>query len=77
MANDEADKIAGAGLAAGAVVAALLEVLHSKGALTLDESRNILDMAMRAVAPHMRNPAGFEASQIIGALQRGRFSARG
>jgi hypothetical protein len=77
MANTEADKATGIGLAGGAVVAALLDTLHTKGVLTLNESRDVLEAAMRALAPHMRTPAGYEASQIIGALQRGRFTARG
>jgi hypothetical protein len=77
MANTESDKIAGAGLAGGAVVAALLDTLHTKGVLSLDECRGVLDAAMKALTPHMRTPAGFEASQIIATLLRGRFTARG
>lgn len=76
MANTEIDKIAGVGLAGGAVVSALLDTICTKGILTLDESRGVLDTAMKALAPHMRTPAGYEASQIIGALMRGRFTAR-
>jgi hypothetical protein len=70
------DKVAGKGLAAGAIASALLELLHTKGILTLDQSRDVLLKAMDVLAPHMSTPAGIEANQIIGGLLRGPFSAR-
>ncbi len=56
---------------------ALLETLFDNNVLTLDQARTILDRAMRSLGPSvMATPGGFQASQIIGALQRGKFSAR-
>jgi hypothetical protein len=77
MPNTEADKMTGVGLAGGAVVSALLDTLYAKGILSLEESRSVLSSAMNALAPHQRTPAGYEASQIIAALMRVRFSQRG
>jgi hypothetical protein len=74
MPNTEADKMTGVGLAGGAVVSALLDTLYAKGILS---SRSVLSSAMNALAPHQRTPAGYEASQIIAALMRVRFSQRG
>jgi hypothetical protein len=67
---------AGTALAGGAVAASLLEILYDEGILTLEDSRLVLDRAMKSLAPVMQTEAGFHASQIIGALQRGKFSAR-
>jgi hypothetical protein len=72
------DVFAGAtALAGGAIAAATLDALFDKGILTLEESRAILDRAMKSLAPAMQTEAGINASKIIGSLQRGRFSARG
>ncbi len=73
MVDTSAEKMIGVGLAGGVVICALLDTLHAKGILTLEESRNILDDALRAVGPYAQSPEGFEAMQIIGLL-RGRFS---
>jgi hypothetical protein len=64
-------------LAGGAVATALLQALFDKDILTLDEARGVLQSAIRSLAPVMQTPAGFRASQVIGDLQRGKFSARG
>jgi hypothetical protein len=74
-----ADKTAlamGTALAGGAIAAALLETLFDKGILDLDESRDVLDRAMKTLGPVMQTDLGFQASSVIGALQRGKFSAR-
>jgi polyhydroxyalkanoate synthesis regulator phasin len=64
-------------IAGGAITAALIETLFDKGVLTLDEARAILNSAMRSISPYVQEgEAAFEASQIIGGLLRGKFSAR-
>ena len=75
--TDNTDMAMGTALAGGAVATALLEVLFESGILTLDKSRTVLDRAMNSLAPIMQTPAGYQAAQVIGALQRGKFSARG
>jgi hypothetical protein len=68
----------GSAIAGGAIATALIEVLFDKKALTLDEARTVLDRAMRMVGAYAAQAnGGFEASQIIGSLLRGRFTARG
>jgi hypothetical protein len=67
--------IDGAALAGGAIAAALLEALFVKGALSLDESRAVLQAAMGSLAPIIRTAQGASAVRIIGDLQRGKFSA--
>ena len=67
----------GTALVGGALATALLEALFDKGILNLSESRAVLDRAMKSLAPVMQTPAGFHAAGIIGALQRGKFTARG
>jgi hypothetical protein len=75
----EAEKIraSGTAIAGGAIASAVLEALFAKGILSLDESRAVLDRALRSVAPHVHTPEGLEAAQIIGSLQHGRFAAHG
>lgn len=67
----------GTALVGGAIAVALLETLFENGFLTLETSRSVLDRAIKSLAPVMQTPAGFQAVGIIGALQRGKFSARG
>lgn len=66
----------GEALAGGAIAAALLEALFDKGILDLNESRAVLERAMKSLAPVMQTVPGMTAAGIIGALQRGKFSAR-
>jgi len=47
-----------------------------KGTLTLEESRTILDRALRNVSFHHQADGAREAVDIITKLMRGRFSAR-
>jgi hypothetical protein len=51
----------------------LLDTLHTKGILTLDERRNILDAALASLGPCAESREGFEAAQVIGLL-RARFA---
>jgi hypothetical protein len=74
---DKDDLATGTAWAGAAIAAALLETLFDKGILTREESRGVLDRAMKALAPVMQTPAGFQASRVIGTLQTGKFSARG
>jgi hypothetical protein len=74
----EAELAAGTALAGGAIAAALLETLFDKKILSLEEARTVLSEASRGLSPVViRTPEGYHASQIIGQLQRGKFSARG
>ena len=63
------EKMTGIGLAGGLVVSALLDTLHTKGVLTLEESRNISDAALASIGPSAESREGFEATQIIGLLR--------
>jgi hypothetical protein len=67
----------GTALAGGAIAAALLEALYDKGILNLDESRAVLDKAIKSLTPVMQMEGGMQAARIIGSLQSGKFSARG
>jgi hypothetical protein len=75
MANGS-DQAAATGLAGGAIAIELLETLFDKGVLSLDDSRGILERAMKSLGPVMQSPNGLHAARIIGALQTGKFSAR-
>jgi hypothetical protein len=69
------DRLAlGSAIAGGAIAAALIETLFDKGALTLEESRTVLDRALRNVSLHHQADGAREAVDIIGRLMRGRFS---
>ena len=78
MANSNTgDKLAlGSAIAGGALVAALIEVLFDKGALTLEESRTILDRALRNISFHQRANGAREAADVITKLMQGRFASR-
>ena len=75
--SDSATQAQAAALAGGAVASALLQTLFDKGILTLDESRTVLDRAMRSLGLVIQSPEGMIAAKIIAELQRGKFSARG
>jgi hypothetical protein len=55
----------------------LLETLFDKKILSLEDARTVLSEASRGLSPVLRTPEGYHASHIIGALQKGKFSARG
>lgn len=61
-------------IAGGAVSFALLDLLHAKGIITLDEARSVLQNAIKQISAAGND--GFEASRIIADLLSGRFSAR-
>jgi hypothetical protein len=64
-------------IAGGAISASLLDTLHEKGILDLMETRGVLDKAMKRIGPFAQDPAGFQASQIIADLLKGKYTARG
>jgi hypothetical protein len=66
----------GTAIAGGAIAAALIERLFDKGVLSLDDARGVLDSAMRPAGRHAHSEGGYEASQIIASMMRGKFSAR-
>jgi len=75
--SNTGDKLAlGSAIAGGALVAALIEVLLDKGALTLEESRTILDRALRNISFHQRANGAREAAEVITKLMQGRFASR-
>ena len=54
-ADSTGDKLAlGSAITGGAIAAALIETLFDKGALTLEESRTVLDRAPRNISFHHR-----------------------
>jgi hypothetical protein len=77
MSDNQNANAMGSALAGGAIAAAVLERLFDKGIFTLDESRAILQSAMKSIAPVIQSPEGLFAYRLIGDLQRGKFSARG
>ncbi len=60
----------GTAIAAGTITAALLDHLVKTGALTVPAVREILHAANAALATRVREPEGYEAVRIIGALLR-------
>src|SRR5262249_45189486 len=75
--NDTGEKLAlGSAIAGGALATALLEVLFDKGMLTLEESRTVLERALRNVGVHQRSNGGREAADVITRLIQGRFATR-
>jgi hypothetical protein len=75
--NSTGDKVAlGSAIAGGAIATALIETLFDKGVLTLDESRRVLERALRTVSFHHQADGAHQAVDIITGLMRGRFSER-
>ena len=70
---DNTDSAMASALAGAAISEALLEALFDKEILSLDESRAILDRAMKSLTPVMLTVPGMAAAGIIGVLQRGKF----
>ncbi|HEY8006848.1 MAG TPA: hypothetical protein VIE66_08660 [Methylocella sp.] len=77
MTHESDIKAAGAGLAGGAIAAALLDTLLDKKLITLADARSVLDRASNAISAHVGTPAGREAIQTIAILMNGRFSEHG
>jgi polyhydroxyalkanoate synthesis regulator phasin len=61
-------KAVGAGIAGGAIAAALLDLLTAKGILTQDESKSVLEDAMYRAAMHTGTAEGLAAANFIGDL---------
>jgi hypothetical protein len=55
----------------------LLEILLDKGTLSVEESRAVLERALRNVGFHHRAAGAREAADVITKLMRGRFAERG
>jgi hypothetical protein len=66
----------GSAIAGGAITIALIETLFDKGDLSLDEARGVLLRAMQMVGPYAQTEVGYVASNTVGDLLRGKFSAR-
>jgi hypothetical protein len=64
----------GAARAGGAIATALIEVLHDKGILSLEDARAVLDRSLKAIGGS--GEGAVEATQIIAGMMKGRFSAR-
>jgi hypothetical protein len=62
-------------IASGAIVSALLDVLIKKGALTIPEVREALQVAMQGASARTQSPDGMAASRFIAAQLR-HFSER-
>ncbi len=77
MTHESDIKAAAAGLAGGAIAAALLDTLLDKKVITLADARSVLDRASNAISSHVGTPAGREAIQTIAILMTGRFSEHG
>jgi hypothetical protein len=77
MATDNInDRLAiGSAIAGGAIATALIETLFEKSTLNLEESRTVLERALRNLSFHNRCDGAREAVDIIIKLMRGRFSA--
>jgi polyhydroxyalkanoate synthesis regulator phasin len=59
-------KAVGMGIAGGAIAAALVDLLISKGVITRDEARGVLEDAMYRAAMYTGTFEGHEATKIIG-----------
>ena len=62
-------------LAGGAIATALIDLLHKKGILTLDEARGVLESAMKEVGS-LKSEGVYETQSFIASLLGGKFSAR-
>jgi hypothetical protein len=63
-------------IAGGVIAVSLLDKLLAKDVLTLDEARDVLDTALRAVSPYAQaGEVNFDAAQIIMGLLSGKYSA--
>jgi hypothetical protein len=66
-------------LASGAIGAAILEVLHKKGVLSLDECRDVLNIAMTEIGNSIRHDktgVAIEAQRLVVGLLRDRYAQR-
>jgi hypothetical protein len=64
-------------IAGGAIAGALIDKLLAKNILTLEEARDVLNAALRAISPYAQaGEENFDAAQMIMGLMSGKFSAR-
>jgi polyhydroxyalkanoate synthesis regulator phasin len=64
------------GLVGACVATALLDTLHSKGILSLDEAREVLKEAMRQVGINSQAPEAYSATGMIANMLSGPYTAR-
>lgn len=74
--SNHSDTNTSVALAGGAITAELLGVLHERGVLSLDDSRLILDRAMKALAPVATTGNGHAAQMIIADMLKTKYPAR-
>jgi polyhydroxyalkanoate synthesis regulator phasin len=63
-----AAKAVGMGIAGGAIVTALIDLLVAKGVIDREEANTVLESAMYRAAMYTGTFEGLEATKIIGAL---------
>jgi len=68
MTDTAAAKAAGMGIAGGAIVTALIDLLIAKGVIDREEARGVLESAMYRAAMYTGTLEGLEATRIIGDL---------
>jgi polyhydroxyalkanoate synthesis regulator phasin len=67
----------GTGIAGGAIVTALIDLLIAKGVIDHDEARGVLESAMYRAAMYTGTWEGLEATKIIGELLESGIAANG
>ncbi len=68
MTDTATAKAVGMGIAGGAITAALVDLLVTKGLINADEARCVLEDAMYRAAMYTGTFEGLEAAKIIGDL---------
>jgi hypothetical protein len=74
---DNNTKSLGHAIAGGVIAGALMTKLADKGLLSVDDCRDILDTALRAIGTFPRTEEDAFASRIIQSMLRDHFPARG
>jgi hypothetical protein len=69
-------KTLGSAIAGGVITVSLMQTLQEKGLLSVNECRDVLNQALRALNPSA-NPEEGVAATIIGSLLRDRYPAHG
>jgi polyhydroxyalkanoate synthesis regulator phasin len=70
-----AAKAVGMGIAGGAIVTALIDLLIAKGVIDREEARAMLESAMYRAAMYTGTFEGLEATKIIGELLESEIAA--
>jgi hypothetical protein len=68
MTDTATAKAIGMGIAGGAIVTALIDLLIAKGVIDREEARGVLESAMYRAAMYTGTFEGLEATKIIGDL---------